>query len=488
MYSCTQIETTVHPCGWNNDTALKTVVDCTLKELPSIPCGLPPSTYRLKLSQNRITQIRMGELDNLPWMQTLELESNPLTSLAKYSFRAVTNLTELSLLQTHMEIIDDFTFTGLSSLVVLKLDFGKLTAIQPFAFDGLAALKYLTLKNNYIQELPSRLFEPTPNMIKLYLQSNNIQRIWNDTFINLAALEDLYLENNVLAQIPPFAFADLVSLRSLQLQNNRIQELTSDSFVGLGSLEYLDLRLNLISSVSQSAFEHMKNVKYINLESNSIQILHSDWFLKPSLVSSTTQNALNLQDNKWDCGCRATAFKLWISDEKSLTEFRRLSGVTDLKCATPVYMANYTLNDLDLSWFPETANKAHLCKAPNSLWQSVSNSKNVRRTHTLTLQCNIDDGYPSPKYVWQTPTNETIESANGTLIVENIQDEDNGNYLCQAINIVGIGKERFSVAAMWEFAEVDELGNYIGITFNNCRKGSKIAHYITLLFILTLFL
>ena len=41
-------------------------------------------------------------------------------------------------------------------------------------------------------------------------------------------------------------------------------------------------------------------------------------------------------------------------------------------------------------------------------------------------------------------------------------DENNGQYICEAVNIVGVGNEKFEVRAVWEFAEVDELGNYIG--------------------------
>lgn len=52
------------------------------------------------------------------------------------------------------------------------------------------------------------------------------------------------------------------------------------------------------------------------------------------------------------------------------------------------------------------------------------------------------------------------------LLLLTISDENNGEYLCEAINIVGVGNEKFEVRAVWEFAEVDELGNYIGIKYN----------------------
>ena len=97
MYSCTALmigENDTHPCSWNTNGEYITA-DCHYKNLNNIPCGLPSNATRLKLGYNRIDQLRMGELENLPRLQKLELDNNPLKSVDKFSFRELENLTEI---------------------------------------------------------------------------------------------------------------------------------------------------------------------------------------------------------------------------------------------------------------------------------------------------------------------------------------------------------------------------------------------------------
>ena len=66
--------------------------------------------------------------------------------------------------------------------------------------------------------------------------------------------------------------------------------------------------------------------------------------------------------NSWDCGCRATPFKLWLYNGKNFHNFQRLSDIDEVSCASPSYMTNFTLDGLDYSWFPKTSKAP--CKAP----------------------------------------------------------------------------------------------------------------------------
>ena len=104
FYSCETFEE--NPCKWHYN-GIYTTVDCTLKELNSIPCGLPINATRIKLGYNRIEQVRMGELDNFPLLATLELDNNPILSISKFSFRELSNLTQITIKQTHVPVIQD---------------------------------------------------------------------------------------------------------------------------------------------------------------------------------------------------------------------------------------------------------------------------------------------------------------------------------------------------------------------------------------------
>ena len=83
VYACTEVSTEEHPCKWNTEDRYITA-DCSLRDLYNIPCGLPMNAYRLKLGYNRIEHLRMGELDNLPSLQKLELDNNPMKSIGQF--------------------------------------------------------------------------------------------------------------------------------------------------------------------------------------------------------------------------------------------------------------------------------------------------------------------------------------------------------------------------------------------------------------------
>ena len=72
---------------------------------------------------------------------------------------------------------------------------------------------------------------------------------------------------------------------------------------------------------------------------------------------------LNSSQNEWDCGCEATDFKLWVSEnEENWIEFQRVTEIDTLECNSPKQMTNYTLYELDLSWFPKANNVE--CRPP----------------------------------------------------------------------------------------------------------------------------
>ena len=73
------------------------------------------------------------------------------------------------------------------------------------------------------------------------------------------------------------------------------------------------------------------------------------------------------RENAWDCGCESTTFKLWLSKgEENLRQLREFSDLNDLQCNSPQYLKNQTLNEMDLSWFPNSTDHMKDCKSPVS--------------------------------------------------------------------------------------------------------------------------
>lgn len=92
-----------------------------LKWIKGIPCGLPPDASRLKLHQNRIQNIYLGQFEDFEGLKKLELDSNPLKTIAKKALDGLRlSLEQLSLKQdrTRIENMTSTESTNLSFIVI----------------------------------------------------------------------------------------------------------------------------------------------------------------------------------------------------------------------------------------------------------------------------------------------------------------------------------------------------------------------------------
>nr|AGJ51139.1 variable lymphocyte receptor C [Petromyzon marinus] len=158
-------------CSSATDSSPETV-DCSSKTLADVPTGIPASTERLQLNYNQLTGI-------------------PSTA-----FKALTQLTYLSLQNNNLQSLPVGVFDQLVNLKELRLNYNQLKSLPPRVFDSLTKLTELQLHTNQLQRIPEGAFDKLTKLETLYLQTNELQSVPDGAFDSLAQLSDLRLDNN----------------------------------------------------------------------------------------------------------------------------------------------------------------------------------------------------------------------------------------------------------------------------------------------------
>lgn len=181
-------------CKWKNG---KRYVECSEKELKSIPNSLDSET------------------------QVLEFSGNDLQVLQKETFHklGLLDLQKIYLQRCRLQKIDNHAFKGLANLVELDLSNNYLTVIPSTNFVFFPSLMRLSLNNNPITSIKTHCFQHLSYLNTLELSDCKIEIIEREAFSGLNHLEWLRLNGNKLSNIQgENLFPD--TLRGIDLQNN----------------------------------------------------------------------------------------------------------------------------------------------------------------------------------------------------------------------------------------------------------------------------
>ncbi|XP_072426609.1 peroxidasin homolog isoform X2 [Chiloscyllium punctatum] len=260
--------------------------------------------------------------------------------------------------------------------VILDLRFNRIREIPPGAFKRQKNLNTLLLNNNQIKRIPRKAFEDLDNLKYLYLYKNSIRTIDKLAFKGLMMLEQLYIHFNHIEVLEPETFRDLPKLERLFLHNNKISRITAGTFA------------------------HLSSLKRLRLDSNGLvcdcQLMWLGELLKNYAQSSNTQAAATCEYPRELQG-------------------RSVASVTteEFNCARP-----------------------RITSEPQDVDVTLGN--------TVYFTCRAE-GNPKPKIVW-LHNNHELHMKNdirrnllddGTLMIQNAQESDQGTYQCMAKNELG---------------------------------------------------
>ncbi|XP_067878223.1 peroxidasin homolog isoform X2 [Heterodontus francisci] len=240
----------------------------------------------------------------------------------------------------------------------------------------------------------------SPQTTILDLRFNKIKDIPSGAFRRLKHLNTLLLNNNQIRRIPRGAFEDLENLKYLYLHFNQIESLEPESFSHLPKLERLFLHNNRLSQILPRTFSQLESMKRLRLDSNSL-----------------------------NCNCDL----MWLAE--MLQQYAE-SGNTQAAatCEYPKRLQGRSVATVT----PEEFN----CEKPRITTQPQD--ADVTSGNTVYFTCRAE-GNPKPEIIWLRNNNALDMKYNprlnllddGTLMIQNIQEDDQGVYQCMAKNVAG---------------------------------------------------
>lgn len=188
-------------------------MDCSGRNLTTLPPGLQENIIHLNLSYNHFTDLH-NQLTPYTNLRTLDISNNRLESLPAQLPRSLWNM---SAANNNIKLLDksDTAYQwNLKYLDVSKNMLEKVVLIK----NTLRSLEVLNLSSNKLWTVPTNM----PSKLHIVdLSNNSLTQILPGTLINLTNLTHLYLHNNKFTFIPDQSFDQLLQLQEITLHNNR---------------------------------------------------------------------------------------------------------------------------------------------------------------------------------------------------------------------------------------------------------------------------
>ncbi|OWW25915.1 hypothetical protein B4Q04_10020 [Zobellia sp. OII3] len=290
--------------------------------------------YGLTISGNNITQISMNptsrdvdrnnltgtlppEIENLPFLQVLNLFSEDLSGTIPESITSLSNLATLNLGRNNFSgeipvdignltslinlVLRENELTGtippsignLSNLESLLIDGNLLTGAIPPEVGNLSSLEYLWLSANNLSGTIPVALEKLVNLIQLNLSSNQLSGNIPVELGNLPNLQSLSLSYNELTGTIPVELGQLSNLRSLSLRVNELSGGIPIELTLLNNLSLLFLQDNNLSGEIPVELEDLINLEQLSLSKNNFTGEIPD-----ELGNLTKLKTLSLSDNQ----------------------------------------------------------------------------------------------------------------------------------------------------------------------------------------------
>ncbi|XP_014396031.1 PREDICTED: LOW QUALITY PROTEIN: peroxidasin homolog, partial [Myotis brandtii] len=248
------------------------------------------------------------------------------------------------------------------------------------------------------------------------LRFNRIREIPPGAFRRLRNLNTLLLNNNQIKSIPAGAFEDLENLKYLYLYKNEIQAIDRQAFQGLSSLEQLYLHFNQIETLDPESFQHLPKLERLFLHNNRIAHLVPGTF-----NHLESMKRLRLDSNALHCDCEI----LWLADLLQLGPVPLRLKPQKTRPPSPPS--------------PCCAERPRITSEPQDADVTLGN--------TVFFTCRAE-GNPKPEIIWLRNNNELSMKADsrlnllddGTLMIQNTRETDQGVYQCMAKNAAGEAK------------------------------------------------
>ncbi|XP_044286042.1 oligodendrocyte-myelin glycoprotein [Varanus komodoensis] len=187
-------------------------VDCSGRNLTTLPYGLQDNITHLNLSNNHFVDLN-HQLTRFANLRTLDLAHNWLWSLPSHLPRS---LWEIYAAHNNIKILQKLDTAYQWNLKVLDVSRNMVERVV-LINNTMSSLKFLNLSSNKLWTVPTNI---PYNIETVDLSNNFLTQILPGTLARLSHLSTLYLHNNKFTYIPDKALDQLTQLRLITLYNN----------------------------------------------------------------------------------------------------------------------------------------------------------------------------------------------------------------------------------------------------------------------------
>uniref|UniRef100_A0A8C0FCP9 Leucine rich repeats and immunoglobulin like domains 2 n=1 Tax=Bubo bubo TaxID=30461 RepID=A0A8C0FCP9_BUBBB len=286
--------------------------------------NLSSSLMVVKLNRNRISVIP-PKIFKLPHVQFLELKRNRIKTVESLTFQGLESLKSLKMQRNGISRLMDGAFFGLGNIEELELEHNNLTEVNKGWLYGLRTLQQLYVSQNAINRISPDAWEFCQRLAELDLSYNQLTRLKESAFVGLGLLEKLNLGDNRISHIADGVFRGLANLRTLLVQY---------WFLGLGSLSFRILQGNQIKSITKKAFSGLEGLEHLDLSNNAVMSIQENAFAQAHLKE------LVLNTSSLLCDCQLRWLPRWLTDS-------RLQQAVNVSCAHPEWLAGQSLLSVD---------------------------------------------------------------------------------------------------------------------------------------------
>ncbi|XP_010079511.1 PREDICTED: leucine-rich repeats and immunoglobulin-like domains protein 2 [Pterocles gutturalis] len=298
--------------------------------------NLSSSLMVVKLNRNRISVIP-PKIFKLPHVQFLELKRNRIKTVESLTFQGLESLKSLKMQRNGISRLMDGAFFGLGNIEELELEHNNLTEVNKGWLYGLRTLQQLYVSQNAINRISPDAWEFCQRLSELDLSYNQLTRLKESAFVGLGLLEKLNLGDNRISHIADGVFRGLTNLQTLDLRNNEISwaiEDANEAFVGLSRLDKLILQGNQIKSITKKAFSGLEGLEHLDLSNNAVMSIQENAFAQAHLKE------LILNTSSLLCDCQLKWLPQWLADS-------HLQQAVSVSCAHPEWLAGQSLLSVD---------------------------------------------------------------------------------------------------------------------------------------------
>lgn len=253
--------------------------ECNLSEIGLLRY-LPSQIITLNLSNNEITAIPEGLLDNLTSLENFYIEHNKITEIPAGLFKNNHSLDWISFTGNQISSLKDNTFEGLDALTILDLEGNQIREVSKNALTGMPKLQQLSFVGNGLEDLKDDVLKPLAGSLRwLFLQENNIESL-PKTVEDLSSLEELNAYDNGMKDITKVDFSKLPQLQEVNFMHNEIREIPSGTFAKNEKLAGLDLYDNLLTTMSPDTLPATAVLRKLDIRLNNIQVVDRKLIMK----------------------------------------------------------------------------------------------------------------------------------------------------------------------------------------------------------------